>query len=966
MPIIETAALLGAGGYIFGNIILPAIVNISSEPAGEILEEKILAHFRKRNHDIQRGMENAFKDAINDIAKSWIEKNPDCGKKDVETYAKILIEDKKRILFGTGDLGNQQAYNLLLPDSQSLTSMKSQANKMLTDQIKTCWKHAPPGLDSLKKQMENELLPGIIFQFRQQFKKDETIFRTIVVDFLSDIRDQIENISQTTPSIDIPGLTETILKGMGKYCEIWTATNEDTTRLLNEFAEWKGTVSDQFRGLTDLISEMTREVKDKVDEKGDEVIHEIKEDLSNRFQELQNATEEQNAALQREIQRLQEKRIQEDRLRQKSGNKSVGLKPAVDKCFVDREIYLENLTKKASDPHSRLILIVGQGGIGKTQLAARFCDDIEKASYKLRLKESDSLPIRAIVFVNKREMIRFSMDQLLEKLAKTLDTSDLEDLTPLLKDPNMEMIEKTDALLERLQGDPVLLVLDNFESALDQTQISFPDLEEFIERVCGTDHSLKLILTSRRNVELDAMEGFDKPMHLDKGLDPEYAIEFMRKLGRGKVRQLKKADDASLGKLSEKVYGVPMALRALVSFLKNKKRLTVERLLADEKRFADFTKFDSQKGLNKMIGEQYESLPTDHRLVLQVLAIYNQPTEPVAISWLLPAVDAGEIGDSLYYDYFLAQYDDIRERFGLHPSVREFVYNQIPLNSDATDETNFTRDAMHARAADFHANLKKPESEWKELVDLDPHLDEFRQRVLASQYERAARILNAIDFDYLQLWGHSLLVVELREGLLGKLTDPDLKQINLGNLGTTYYRTGRVRESIGYYEQALTIARESEDKQGEGAWLENLGNLYHHQAISEEDSGLLTRAQALYQEAISLDQPPSHYSCCFFLGLAFCRQSPSDRDQVLSFLQRSITLSSDHHGYSTAYRSALAQYALSYLKEESLEPSLSAFRSAYQMCHVPGVLNDVRKDILLIKAAGIPVEPLDEVHPTPK
>lgn len=98
---------------------------------------------------------------------------------------------------------------------------------------------------------------------------------------------------------------------------------------------------------------------------------------------LAPSKEEQQAAIERQIERLRQEEIQQAKQRQTSQRKSVGTKPAVEKLFVDREAYLDRLAQYICDPDTRQIIIVGQGGIGKTALAAKFCDDIEKAGFTL-------------------------------------------------------------------------------------------------------------------------------------------------------------------------------------------------------------------------------------------------------------------------------------------------------------------------------------------------------------------------------------------------------------------------------------------------------------------------------------------------------------------------------------------------------------------------------------------------------
>jgi len=46
----------------------------------------------------------------------------------------------------------------------------------------------------------------------------------------------------------------------------------------------------------------------------------------------------------------------------------------------------------------------------------------------------------------------------------------------------------------------------------------------------------------------------------------------------------------------------------------------------------------------------------------------------------------------------------------------------------------------------------------------------------------------------------------------------------LGSLGHNYYLLGEVEKAVEYYEKALAIATETDNKQNKGLWLGNLGN----------------------------------------------------------------------------------------------------------------------------------------------
>jgi tetratricopeptide (TPR) repeat protein len=74
--------------------------------------------------------------------------------------------------------------------------------------------------------------------------------------------------------------------------------------------------------------------------------------------------------------------------------------------------------------------------------------------------------------------------------------------------------------------------------------------------------------------------------------------------------------------------------------------------------------------------------------------------------------------------------------------------------------------------------------------------------------------------------GHHRLAAELHERLQGKISDPALERSSSGDLGTAYFRMGHYQRVIARYEEALRLARDQNDRSGEGNLLGNLGNCY--------------------------------------------------------------------------------------------------------------------------------------------
>jgi len=186
-------------------------------------------------------------------------------------------------------------------------------------------------------------------------------------------------------------------------------------------------------------------------------------------------------------------------------------------------------------------------------------------------------------------------------------------------------------------------------------------------------------------------------------------------------------------------------------------------------------------------------------------------------------------------------------RFYLHPVDREFAFGLIPLEeltaktaksakkdlkkslrpSRALRLESFSQHDLLSHAADYFAQARKPRAEWKKLDDLAAQLAEFDLRCAAGDYDTAANVLLEIDFDYLLLWGHYRLMIELHMRLKDKIIVRDLHMGILNGLGLANLFIGRVKEAITYYESGLLTARGEKDRSWEGALLGNLGSAYY-------------------------------------------------------------------------------------------------------------------------------------------
>jgi tetratricopeptide (TPR) repeat protein len=159
----------------------------------------------------------------------------------------------------------------------------------------------------------------------------------------------------------------------------------------------------------------------------------------------------------------------------------------------------------------------------------------------------------------------------------------------------------------------------------------------------------------------------------------------------------------------------------------------------------------------------------------------------------------------------------------------------------------FTQHDLLNRAADYFAQARKPRAEWKKLDDLAAQLAEFDLRCTVGDCDTATSVLTEIDFDYLLLWGHYHLMIDLHERLQGKINDSTLASISTGNLGLAYWQIGQIQKSLQYTEQILSHARRNKNKKHESAALGNLGSAYYY-------LGDIQKAIKYYEQALEIDR----------------------------------------------------------------------------------------------------------------
>jgi tetratricopeptide (TPR) repeat protein len=534
--------------------------------------------------------------------------------------------------------------------------------------------------------------------------------------------------------------------------------------------------------------------------------------------------------------------------------------------FQDRTVETKQVFDFLHDDAQRLMTIVGRGGVGKTAIICRLLKHLENSAIPEDLQKAFSgiqpLKVGGIVYLSESGSHRVNFTNIFYDLCKLLPKESAQAMDAVYKNPQASTESKMRHLLEHFTGERVVLLLDNFEPLVDAETFEIHDTElneALLAFLNGTHTSVNIIITTRiapKKLNL-VQPGRQRPLDLDDGLESPYAENILREMDSDGRLGLKSASDKLLKQAKEKTRGFPKALEALFAILASDRYTTLDELLAMP---------TPVNVVEALVGEAFNRLDTNAQKVMQALAVYNRPVTPAAVDYLLaphiPAMDSAPILQRLANMHFARKESG---RFYLHPVDREFAFGLIPDSFTAESQSPqrkplkdsalsaslrsnaFTQHDLTSRAADYFAQARKPRAEWKKLEDLSAQLAEFDLRCAAGDYDTAASVLTEFDGEYLLLWGHYRLMIDLHEKLQKKIKDLNLARISVGNLGQALMAIGKVAQAISNYENALEMAKEAKNRQAEETWLGNLGTAYYLLGNS-------SKAVEFYEQALTIDR----------------------------------------------------------------------------------------------------------------
>jgi tetratricopeptide (TPR) repeat protein len=542
-----------------------------------------------------------------------------------------------------------------------------------------------------------------------------------------------------------------------------------------------------------------------------------------------------------EVDRLRTEQARADPERRRSEQRVVNPPPVGVSRFLDRQTQRRSLLDFLTENSIRMVSVVGRAGMGKSALACWVLTNLEADRSRSSWAPEPSAP-DGILYLSAHGT-GLSLERLYADLRRMLPAEQADILAEAWASQDATLSQKVGTLLDAMGDRRYLILLDGVETVLsDDGGIVDDGLRAFVEACLRRSEAPVLILTSRAHflVPPEAL-GDVRIVRVSQGLGPEDAVALLRSLDPQGELGLQDAPAAELERAAELTGGIPRALEVLAGIMQRDPAATLRTLLEDERAFGSQT-------VQGLVAEGYRRLGASERRVMEALAVLERPAPSTALSYLLhpwfPGIDVSGCLQRLVRSYFVTSNRRTGE-FSLQPLDHEHAYSQIPDAGDVagTAAHGYSRQDLELRAADFYASIRKPPEQWLSIDDLDPQLAEFQHSVRGGDVDRALKVLESVDRDYLSLWGNYNRLIELRSSVLDAPAQPRLRAANFAGLAICNQVFGQYETAVDYYRQAIALAREAGDRDAETQYVGSLGRVYRN--LGEIDKAVDYTQQAL-------------------------------------------------------------------------------------------------------------------------
>lgn len=426
---------------------------------------------------------------------------------------------------------------------------------------------------------------------------------------------------------------------------------------------------------------------------------------------------------------------------------------------------------------------------------------------------------------------------------------------------------------ERIRDQIALL-----KGQIEQQQRVVDDPQRAVKRA-GID--IERQIERERHGGLPAMEVEHAEPATVEALSASEAERLLRSLdGDGKLG-LRAAPGDLLAQAVTQSSGNREAIAALVAMLAVDREATLPELL-DE-----IPALPPAEMSEWLLAEALSRLDPAARQIVQALAIYNRPVSANAVEYLLlPYLPGLKSAPLLQHMISLRLVQSESERYRLDPVTCPSALRQIPrgepADRSAKGPPRFTQYALLQRAAEYFKQSRLPEKSWKRLDDLAPQLAEFELRLAGEDYETAASVLLTIG-PVLNALGQQRRLIGLNERLQGQIDDYRLALLTTDQLAAAHQSLGEHAAALSYHQRSLALAREHNDRAGEGISLGNLGQYWLL-------LGQPVRAIEQLKPALSIarETKDQYATQSRLLGLGLCAKEIGATEQALDYDEQAL------------------------------------------------------------------------------
>jgi len=484
--------------------------------------------------------------------------------------------------------------------------------------------------------------------------------------------------------------------------------------------------------------------------------------------------------------------------------------PAPVSSLVGRERELEEICTALRSEDVRLLTLTGPGGAGKTRLALEAVNAL-----------ADELPDGA--FFVPLDTIR-DPALLLPAIAQAVGVRESGE-RPLLA-----------GLRERLAGQRVLLLLDNFEQLAGEARL----LADVLKAVPG----LTLLVTSRAALRLSGEQEYPvQPL----GRSDAVALFVERSRGADPAFRLTDENSAAIEEICARLDDLPLALELAAART---------NLLPPE---AMLQRLDQRLDL---LSRGPRDLPERHRALRDTIAWSYELLEPeeqqvfarlAAFAGGCTLESAETVCDAALDSLSVLVDDSLLERAGerlrMLETIREYAAERLELEGDA--------EIVRRRHAEHFLELVEsdaPPNKTGWVARLDDERDNLRAALSwsleAEEAELALRLAAAL-WEYWWVRGHlaegSRRLAEALEQ--GAAQSPQLRASALHAAARLATRQGDYERAAELSEQSLALWEELGDAAGTAQSLLSLGTVAAEQGERERAIELSERAAELYRES---------------------------------------------------------------------------------------------------------------------